>query len=66
MSLRAKEWLKLTDSGIGGQMITPMMVHLLDENGNSVMGISQEDLDRTLDQAAKQIPDSVVAIHRFW
>lgn len=66
VSLRPKDWLRLTESGIGGQLITPMMVHLLDENGNSVMGIPQEDLDQSLDEAAEQIPLSVVAIHQFW
>ena len=66
VSLRRKEWLRLTESGVGGQFIAPIMVHLLDENGNSVMGIPQEDLDQTLDEATELIPESVVAIYRFW
>lgn len=66
VSLRPKEWLRLTESGTRGQFITPIMVHLLDENGNSVMGIPQKDLDQTLDEAAEHIPEAVVAIHRFW
>ena len=66
MSLRPKQWLRLTESGTGGQLITPMMVHLLDDNGNSVMGIPQEQLDQALEQAAEMIPESVVAIYRFW
>lgn len=66
VSLRPKEWLRLTESGIGGQFITPIMVHLLDDEGNSVMGIPQEKLAEALDQAAAEIPQSVVAIHRFW
>jgi len=66
VSLRPKQWLRLTESGIGGQLITPMMVHLIDDKGNSVMGISQEQLDQVLAQAAEKIPESVVAIYRFW
>lgn len=66
VKLRSKEWLRFTESGTGGQLITPMMVHLLDDNGNSVMGIPQEELDKTLAAAAKQIPVSVIAIHQFW
>lgn len=66
VSLRPKEWLKLMESGTGGQLITPMMVHLLDENGNSVMGIPQEELGQTLDEATNQIPSSVVDIFKFW
>jgi uncharacterized protein len=66
VSLRPKAWLRLTESGIGGQLITPMMLHLLDENGSSVMGIPQEGLEQTLAKAAEQIPDCIVAIHKFW
>lgn len=66
VKLRSKDWLRLIESGTGGQLITPIMVHLLDDNGNSVMGIPQEELDKTLAQAAEQIPQSVVAIHKFW
>ena len=66
VSLRPKQWLRLTESGTGGQLITPIMVHLLDVNGNSVMGIPQEKLDKTLALAAEKIPKSVVAIYRFW
>jgi len=66
VSLRPKQWLRLTESGTGGQLITPMMVHLIDESGNSVMGIPQEQLGQALDQAAEKIPASVVAIYKFW
>ncbi|AXI49088.1 hypothetical protein C1J03_23480 (plasmid) [Sulfitobacter sp. SK012] len=66
VSMRHKQWLRLTESGIGGKLITPIMVHLIDEGGNSMMGIPQEKLDETLEQAAAEIPQSVVAIHRFW
>lgn len=66
VSLRPKQWLRLKESGTGGQLITPIMVHLLDEEGNSVMGIPQEELDKALAQAAEEIPNSVVGIHRFW
>ena len=30
LSLRPKQWLRLTESGTGGQLITPIMVHLLE------------------------------------
>ena len=66
VKLRPKEWLRLTESGIGGHFMTPIMVHLLDENGNSVMGIPQEELDQALADAAEAIPSSVASIHGFW
>ncbi len=57
VSLRHKEWLRLTESSAGARLMTPILVHILDDNGNSVLGISQEDLDETLDAAAKEILD---------
>ncbi len=66
VSLRPKEWLRLTESGSHGAFVTPIMLHLFDDTGNSMMGIPQEQLDATLDAAAEEIPNAVVAIHRFW
>ena len=42
------------------------MVHLLDDNGNSVMGIPQEELDQVLAEAADAIPDTVIDIFNYW
>ena len=66
VSLRPKEWLRLTESGTSGHLMTPILCHLIDENGNSVMGIRQEELDATLAQAAENIPDAVAGIYQFW
>ena len=66
VSLRPKEWLRLTESGSDGHLITPIMLHLMDDNGNSVMGVPQEELDEVLAQAAEDIPTAVVGIHNYW
>ena len=66
VALRPKEWLRLTESGTSGHLMTPILCHLIDENGNSVLGIRQEDLDATLAQAAENIPDAVAGIYQFW
>lgn len=66
VSLRPKEWLRLTESGTSGHLMTPILCHLIDENGNSVLGIRQEDLFDTLAQAAEDIPTAVAAIYQFW
>lgn len=66
VSMRPKEWLRLMESGSHGDLVMPIMVHLLDDNGNSIMGIPQEELDETLAQAAEEIPKAVIDIHRFW
>jgi hypothetical protein len=54
-------WLELANL-----RLTPIMGHLLDEDGNSMMGIPQDKLDETLAQAAEEIPKSVVAMYQFW
>ena len=66
VALRPKEWLRLTESGTDGHLITPIIVHLLDEKGNSVMGIPQETLDETLAEAADAIPKAVEGIYAYW
>jgi len=42
------------------------MVHLLDDNGDSVMGIPQEELKQVLGEAADAIPKTVTGIFQFW
>ena len=66
VSLRPKEWLRLTESGTSGHLVTPILVHLVDEDGNSILGILQEELDAALGVAAEAIPDAVGKIYSFW
>ena len=66
VALRPKEWLRLTESGTDGHLVAPIMVHLLDDNGNSVMGLPQEELDQVLDEAADAIPEAVAEIFSYW
>ena len=66
VSLRPKEWLRLTESGTSGHLMTPILCHIMDDYGNSVLGIRKEDLFDTLAQAAEDIPTAVAAIHEFW
>ena len=65
IKLCPKEWLRLQESGADGHLMTPILVHILDDNGNFVMGIAQEDLDAAIDEAAGQIPEAVVGIFNF-
>ena len=66
VALRPREWLRLMESGSDGHLTTPIMLHLMDDNGNSVMGVPQEELDEVLAQAAKDIPTAVVGIYNYW
>jgi uncharacterized protein len=42
----------------------PILIHMIDEKGNSMFGLAQEELDQALDQAAEAIPLAVPEI--FW
>jgi uncharacterized protein len=66
IGLRPRDWLQLTESGNAGQLVTPILAHLLDDDGNSILGIPQTDLDEALDAAAETIPEVVGEIFRFW
>ena len=46
--------------------MTPILLHMIDEQGNSIMGITQEKLDKALDQAAEVIPETVARIYSYW
>jgi hypothetical protein len=39
------------------------MHHMLDDNGSSAMGVTQEELDDILDEA---IPETVAGIFNYW
>jgi uncharacterized protein len=66
VALRPREWLRLTESGADGHLIAPMVTHMLDDNGNSLMGIPHEKLDQALAEAADAIPDAVAEIFLYW
>jgi uncharacterized protein len=46
--------------------MTPILLHMTDEQGNSIMGITQEKLDKALDKAAEVIPETVARIYSYW
>ena len=66
VALRPKHWLRLTKSGVEGRLMAPIMAHMLDDEGNSMLGIPQDKLDVALAEAAEAIPDAVSGIFRFW
>jgi len=66
VSLRAMKWLRLIESGSHGHLVTPIMVHLMDERDIATVGLPEEMLHRTLDKAAEQIPEAVEGIFLCW
>ena len=47
-ALRQDLWFRLTDSQTDGSIVMPILVHMLDDHGNSPLGVVQEDLDQVL------------------
>ena len=61
---RQETWDKYTSTANGAKMMMPILVHLLDENGNSLFNIPHEDLDETLDAASDAIPTVIPSIYQ--
>ena len=66
VGLRQSEWQRLIESGKDGSLMIPIMIHILDQNGKSVLGVPQEELGEVLDQAVSEIASSVCKIYAFW
>jgi uncharacterized protein len=64
VKLRPKRWRAFNTTDKGAELMLPILVHMFDDDGNSLMGLSQPEIDETLDEAAKAIPTIVPAIFR--
>ena len=66
LHLREREWEPLLKSEEGLELMFPILAHLIDDEGKSLVGAKQEQLDALLDAAAERIPDVVPEIYGFW
>jgi len=66
VALRPKDWLKLTESREHGHLMTPIVAHLFDDIGQSLLGIQEAQLPQALDEASKAIPTTVVEVYHFF
>jgi uncharacterized protein len=64
VKLRAEQWEAFMKTEEGAELMMPILVHMIDEYGNSMFGILQEEIDEVLDDAADVIPIMVPAIFR--
>ena len=64
--LRTELWDEFMLSDTGKQWIFPILAHILDDNGNPIIGVEQENLDELLDNCAKDIPRVVPNIFVYW
>ena len=65
VKLRASAWETFTETREGAELMMPILIHMIDAEGNSMFGLAQEELDEALDQAAEAIPMVVPAIFRL-
>ena len=64
VKMRPERWDAFSQTETGAKLMLPILVHILDDQGNSEFGIPPEDLGETLDTAADAIPTVVPAIYR--
>lgn len=64
VALRPERWDSFSQTKTGSELMMPILVHMFDDDGNSLFGIPQEDLDTTLGAAAEAISVVVPAIFR--
>jgi uncharacterized protein len=64
--LRADAWEGLFKSKRDGQLLYPILALCGDENGESLLGLSPEEEERIMEEAAEFIPACVTAIAAYW
>jgi uncharacterized protein len=64
--LRMDPWDRLLKSKRDGQLLIPILALCGDENGESLLGLSPEDEDRIMEEAAEFVPACVTAIAGYW
>jgi uncharacterized protein len=64
--LRQEMWSELLDTKKGRDLMFPIVAHLFDDEGNSIIGTKQEDIDALLGAAAEEIPENVPLIFDYW
>ncbi len=63
VKLAPDAWRHKVETAEGARLMVPILVHIFDDNGNSVFGLAQEEIDATLETAADAIPAVVPAIY---
>lgn len=64
VKLNTTLWDTFSQTANGAKLMMPVLVHMLDERGNSVLGLAQEDIDETLDVAADAFLQAVPLIYQ--
>lgn len=64
--LRTDRWEPLLVTEKGQELMFPILAHLIDEKGNSLVGAKDEELDMVMAVATERIPEVIPHIFQFW
>ena len=64
--LRTAAWDELFETKTGREWMFPILAHLFDEDGRSLVGANDAVLDALLDRSAERIPETVPNIFTYW
>jgi uncharacterized protein len=59
-------WMELLVTPEGQAWMEPVFAHLFDEDGVSLSGATERELDKVLDGAAEKIPELIPNIFTYW
>jgi uncharacterized protein len=59
-------WMELLVTPEGQAWMEPVFAHLFDEDGVSLSGASEQELDKVLDEEAEKIPELIPNIFTYW
>lgn len=66
LQLRVDSWEPLMETPEGREWMFPILAHLFDADGKSLVGAPEEELDALLDTAVEAIPTNVGNIFTYW
>lgn len=64
--MRWEDWREMLKTPEGQVFLEPIFAHLFDDDGVSLSGASERELDKVLDDAANMIPDVIPEIYTYW
>ena len=66
VQLAPEAWVPLLEDPEGPAIMSPIVSHLHDDEGNPLLGDDPDEMDELYDQAAELIPSAVIAIDKYW
>jgi uncharacterized protein len=64
--LQSDQWNELLQTDLGMDWLHPIMAHLFDEDGQSLVGAKETEIDALLEQSAEKISETVPRIFAYW